>query len=362
MRKEVISDRQGICTIILFIIGSSSVFTMGLEAKQDLWLAIILGLAFALPFAILNARLHYLFPNKNLFDIVEICFGKLLGKLIILFFISYTFYWAPDVATNYGEFIRTVSFPTIPKIVPMGFIIILCSFAIRQGIELLGRYSELVFKIPVLILIASTIFLIPRMHITNLQPYLSNGFKPIFTAAFGLLSFPFGQLAASFTIAFSSFKYKYSPYKVYLYGLIIGALLLLISSLNNILVLGVNAASLYQYPSYITATKIHINLLERVEALVAITFIFGGFVKISILMLCTCKGIAKIFEINDYRFIVLPITLLTINIAYFQYESILHYSDFTTNIWPYYVLPYQTLLPIPIWILAEIKSRKLRNN
>lgn len=61
MNKEVISDKQGIPLIIMFIVGSSSIFIMGLEAKQDLWIAIILSFLMALPTTLICARLYSIF-------------------------------------------------------------------------------------------------------------------------------------------------------------------------------------------------------------------------------------------------------------------------------------------------------------
>lgn len=360
MNKEIISDRQGISIIVLFIIGSSSVFTMGLEAKQDLWIAIILALFASTPFVILSARLHILFPNKDLFDIVEICFGKFIGKIIILLFISYTFYWSSDVLTNYGEFIHTVSFPNTPRIIPMACIVVLSAYAVKDGIEVLGRWSEFFLKIPIIILIFVTIVLIPHMDINNIKPIYAGGNIPILKATFALVSFPLGQLPASFTIAFSSFKREYSPYKIYIVGLCIGSLILFITSMNDILVLGVNRATNLYYPTYAVASLINIKeFVHRIEIISAITFILGGFVKISILILCTCKGISKIFNCLDYRFMVIPISLLLINLSYFQYESILHYFEFTVDVWPYYVFTYQTILPTIIFIFAEIKKKSM---
>ncbi len=196
------------------------------------------------------------------------------------------------------------------------------------------------------------------MNIDNIKPIYSEGSRPVFKAAFGLLSFPFGQLVASFAIAFSNFKHKHSSYKIYITGLLMGAFLLLINSLNTLLVLGIHIASNLHYLSYIAVSRINIgNFVKRAEVIIAISFILGGFVKISIL-LCTCKGIAKIFNFSDYKFIVIPITLLAINLSYFQYDSILSYSEFTIDIWPYFIFPFQTFLPIIIWITAEIKKNR----
>lgn len=53
MNKETISDMQGISLIVLAIIGEASIFVMGIDAKRDLWLAIILAIIIALSTALI---------------------------------------------------------------------------------------------------------------------------------------------------------------------------------------------------------------------------------------------------------------------------------------------------------------------
>lgn len=49
MNKEVISDKQGINLVILFIMGSTLVIGTGAEAGKDSWLAIIIAIIFSFP-------------------------------------------------------------------------------------------------------------------------------------------------------------------------------------------------------------------------------------------------------------------------------------------------------------------------
>lgn len=360
MNKETISNKQAISIMILFLSGSTSIFVTGLDAKKDLWLSIIMATLMVFPMIAVFARLHYLFPNKDLFDIIEKCVGKIGGKVIIIIFTWYSFYWAADVLNNYGFFIRSVSLTETPRTVLILFLIFLCAFCISKGIEVLGRCAGVLVIIAIISIFIIVALLIPKMDLNNLRPVLAEGFKPVIKGAYNVFTLPFVQTVA-FTMAFSSFKNRKSSYKIYFLGLLLGALVTLIISTTNILIIGIDEATNDFYPSYMAVSRMDIgDILQRLEVIIAIVFVLGGFIKISILLLCTCKGIAKLFGFQDYRFMVWIIALLVINLAYFQYDNVMHYFNFNTYIWTYYFFPFHIILPIAIWITAEVKKKNLR--
>ncbi|CAH2214769.1 GerAB/ArcD/ProY family transporter [Tepidibacter aestuarii] len=361
MQKEIISDKQGISLIVLFIVGSSSVFIMGMKAKQDLWLAIILAILMALPMALIYARLHSLFSDKDLYDIIEICFGKFIGKIIILILTCFFFYWASDVTVNYGDFIWSISLDKTPIIVPMIVFLVICGWGAKQGIEVLGRWSDLFVIVPIVALFISLTSSIPKMNIGNIYPIFGSGFKAILRGSLNSFSFPFSQILA-FSIVFSSFNKKQSPYNIYIKGLTIGGVILFFLSLISLLVLGVDTAGKRYYASYTAASLINIGAtLTSIEIYISTTFLLGGFIKIGVLLLCVCKGIMKLFDCSDYRFIITPITLLAMNLTFFQYESVMHYYEFQTDVWFYFVFPFQVFFPIILWITAEIRNKNSKH-
>ena len=163
-------------------------------------------------------------------------------------------------------------------------------------------------------------------------------------------------------MAFSSFKKFNSSYKVYPFGLVVGGLILTLTSLTTISVLGVEVASNSYFPAYTSISNIDIgDLLQRLEIIIAIIYTFGVFVKISIYLLATCKGITKLFGFKNYRFIVTLVSLLMLNLSYFVHDSIMYNMEWTSEIWPYYAFPFQVILPIVIWITAESKRKKYIN-
>ena len=89
MKKEQITDKEAICLIMVYIIGSSLILGSGGEAKNDAWIAGILGLTMSIPMLLIFSRILSLFPGNDLFDILNILFGKVLGKFISIIYIFY---------------------------------------------------------------------------------------------------------------------------------------------------------------------------------------------------------------------------------------------------------------------------------
>lgn len=363
MNKEIISDKQGICLVVMFMLGSSLLIGTASNAKNDTWLAIIIGTLLFIPVVLIYSRLLYLFPGKDLFDILHIVFGNIIGKILSIIYIWFSFYLGVLVLRNFSEFTTIVVYPDTPIVVPMIFFILLCIFALKLGIEVLGRWSELFIIVNIIAVILITIILSSTlMNINNLLPILYDGIQPVISGAFSALSFPFAETVV-FTMVFSSFENQKSSYKIYLYGLIIGSLTLLVNNLKNILVLGSDAMNINYFPSYISVSIIRLGtFIERMEATVIIVLIINIFIKATIDMLAVCRGIAKVLNIDDYRFLATPIALLTLIFSIFNFKNTMEMMDWTFNVWPYYAIPHQVILPIIILIAAEIKVRKLSSS
>jgi spore germination protein KB len=48
------------------------------------------------------------------------------------------------------------------------------------------------------------------------------------------------------------------------------------------------------------------------------------------------------------------------NFSLFIYKSIMEMFEWALDIYKYYAIPFQVILPLFIWIFAEIKSRKIK--
>lgn len=358
MRKEVVSNKQGITMMTMFIMGSTLLLGVGPDAKQDVWIAIIIAVMFVIPLMAIYARILSLFPGKNLYEILNIVFGKFAGRGIALFFIWFSFHLGAMVLRNYQEFIKVVAFPETPEFVPTLLMGILCIWVVKEGIEVLGRWSEFVLVYLACIIIVIIFLSMTKADYNNLRPVLYNGIKPVLSGAFSAFSYPFAETVLFMTI-FDLKKERNSPYKIFYSALAMGAFFVISISVRNTLVLGTDFIEQLHFPSYAAVELISIgNFLQRTEVTVAVVFLFAGFVKISVCLLAASKGIASLFKIENYRQIVTPLGFLMMITSCFIYQNIMEMTEWAFKVYKYYAFPFQVILPVIIWITAEIKARK----
>jgi spore germination protein KB len=357
MQKEQINDTEGICLLIIYVIGSTLIVGIGGKAKNDAWIAGIVGILMSIPMLLIYSRLLTLYKGKDIFDIFNLTLGKTMGKIISLIYIWYAFHLGSLVLCNFGQFGNTMLLPDTPTLALLLGLGIICTFAVKSGIEVLGRSSIALILIIFFIILLVQLLGIPELNLSNMRPILGNGFIPVLQGGFTSFSFPFAETVL-FTGIFNSLKSKKSVFRIYLSGILISGITIIIISIRNISVLGSTAAIL-DFPSYLAVSMINIgNIIERIEVTVSIVFIFGVFIKSSVCLLFTCKGIEKLFNLNDYRSVVIQTGLLMVYFSYIVYDDSEEMLYWAFNIYAYYAFPMQVILPIIVWIFAEIKANK----
>lgn len=342
----------------LFIMGSTLILGIGSDAKQDAWLAIIIAAALAVPMLAIYARILALFPEKNIYEILSIVFGNIFGRVIALFFIWYAFHLGTMVLRNFQEFIMIVAFPETPEFISVMLMGILCIWVAKEGIEVLGRFSQLAIILLAFIIIVVISLGMKDARLDNFRPLLYNGVKPVLSSAFSVFSFPFAETVL-FMAVFTFMKGRNNSYRVYYFALAIGAAFTLMVTVRNILVLGADFIEQVYFASYAVVSLVNIgNFLQRIEVTVSVVMLFTGFVKISVCLLAAARGVDYLFKVGNYRQLVAPVGFLMMITSCFIYQNAMEMQEFAFNIYRYYAFPFQVILPLIIWIGAEIKAKK----
>jgi len=358
MKKAIITQKQGVSAIVMFIIGSSVLMIMGLESKMNIWAAILIALAASTLIMLIYARLMSVLPGKDFYEVLEHFFGKVWSKVIIALLTWFCFDLCAIVLRNFGQFVVTVGLPETPLAAAFFIMIVVCALAVRSGGETLMRWNEIFVFLVGGFLLAGVLLVSPNMDFNNLQPAFDDGFAPIAQGAFGVITFPFDETVV-FLLVFNAFAKNVSAKKVYLRGLLIGGGIILITSLTAILVLGTTLAENMYYPMYSTMSAVHFgDFLQRFEVIAAIVFILSVFLKVAVLLIGASKGVTRLLGFKDHRFIIYPIMFLVVNFALFSFDSMIYFHEWTFNVFPYYSVFFEVLIPLVVWIVVEVKVRK----
>jgi spore germination protein KB len=63
-------------------------------------------------------------------------------------------------------------------VVVVGGMTLICAFAVRGGVEVLGRIAQIIIPVVILSWLAVIILLIPELNIQNMLPIMENGIMP----------------------------------------------------------------------------------------------------------------------------------------------------------------------------------------
>lgn len=359
MKSEKATFAQMMFSIMLFNFGSSVVMGVSHGVAQDGWIAIGLGAAIAAPLFCLYARLFRLFPEKDLFEIMQLVFGKIGGKALTVLFVWYATHLGALVLRNFSEFTQIAAMPETPQLPIMILMTLTTVYLARSSMRAIGKWSLAVVFLVLFVVVFTFAAAIPQLKFDDLMPFFEHSTSQIAKATFEVFSFPYAETVIFLCLA-GSFEKKDNPYKLFLYALILTLLVFIVVFLRNMALLGNTLAALNYFPSYIATRIIGIGgFLARIEGSISSNLLFAGIVKIAVCLLAASKGLASLFNLPHYRLVVLPMGMLIMAICAIVYENTMEMFAFLTY-YPYYAFPFQVIFPLAVWIGGEIYVKKHR--
>lgn len=353
----MISPRQAVCIIMFFIFGSSVIMGINSTARQDSWISLLMVPFLMFPMLLVYGRIMRLFPEKDFFEAIEIIFGKVFGKLFIILMTWYALHLCALVLRNFSEFIEISFMPETPQVAIMIAMMLVTIYMSVSGIETMGRWSVGMLPFVLGVAMLTTALAVPKMDFTNILPVMEHSVKTIAGGSYKLFTFPFAETVLFLCLA-DSVRKKDSPYKIYIYAMIFSLLVLLMVILRNTFLLGPELLAAEYFPSFTTARIVDVgDFMARIEGTIAMNFILTGIVKITVCLIAAAKGMSKLFQTGNYRWLVFPMGMLTVAFSSIVYENAMEMFDFL-EIYQYYAIPFEIIIPLLLWILAEIQARR----
>ncbi|KRG12389.1 spore gernimation protein KB [Virgibacillus soli] len=362
MEPAKISSYQLFVLIIMFELGSALLFPIGIKAKQDAWIAILIAMLGGFCIFLLYYGLYRYYPDVLPTTYVQKIIGKVPGRILALFYMLFFLYLAARVLRDLGEMLTMVGYSSTPIVINHFLLIIIVVYTVRKGVEVIARSGELFFAFIYFLAIIGFILIISSdlIHLSNLKPILENGIYPVIKVAAGeVLFFPFGEIFAFSMIL----PYLNKPQKAKTAGLLAIALSginLTISMVVNISVLSVSTLERTQFPLLNTIQSIELaEFLERLDIFFMLALIILGFFKIVIYFYAAIIGTADLFNLPEparlalpYGFIVIFISIVTANNALEHLKEGLFVASL------YIHFPFQIVIPSLLLLIAFFKNRK----
>lgn len=363
LNNEKISLWQLFLIIVIFELGSAILVGIGNDAKQDAWIAVLLGSLLGVVIISFYYAILSKVPGQNLFGILEYSLGKWIGKILAFAYVLYFFYIAARVLRDFNELIvTTILYHTPMEIISITFMLTV-AYMIDKGLEVTGRSAEIFAPYLTLFigLTAILILLSGELSLDNMRPILGEGFRPVINAVFpGILTFPFGELIVFMVILPSVNRFDKAK-GISVVAVLFSGIVLAFETLVEILTLGADGKGRVNFPLLNAAKEISLlNFIERIDILIVFVVMFAILVKVGLFFYGGLKGLEYIFHI-PYRTFIFPMAMLIILLATIVSRTFAEHIEEGLRVVPMYLhLPFQFGIPLFLipFLLWKLKNKK----
>jgi len=361
VEKAKISAVQLFVLMVLFELSSALLVPLAIEARQDAWLAILLGMTGGCFLFLIYYGIYRYYPNALPTTYVQNIVGKVFGRVLAFLYIIYFAYLAARVLRDFGEMLLIFAYEETPLLIVNALLIILIIYTVRKGIEVLARTGEILFLFIYMLAVIGFVLVVVSgsIDISNLKPILEKGIFPVIRVTLTqTIYFPFGEAIVFMMIL----PYLNHPKRAKITGLCalgLSGINLAIVMIVNISVGGVELVSRSQFPLLSTIQTIQVaEFLERLDVFFMIALVIGGFFKISLFVYAVVTGTADLLNIKEPSRLAYPtgtvILFLSITIARSFSE---HVQEGLTMVPLLLHVPFQVVFPLLIFIVAFFKNR-----
>ncbi|RBW69681.1 GerAB/ArcD/ProY family transporter [Bacillus taeanensis] len=362
-----ISRFQLFTLMMLFEIGSTTLFALGIEANQDAWIATLIGMLCSFVLIWVYTKIQKYNPNHNLADILSAVLGKWIGGPLV-FLYALKFFWVGLLNfSEFGELISITLLPVTPMIIILSIFMLTVIYVLCSGYEVLARLGELMLPI-VLFFLISTYVLIAlsgKVDLTRLQPVLGNGILPVLDASFpALVNFPFGE-AVVFLMYWQYVHAEEQIFRIASLAIGVSGLLVTCSVIIIISVLGVQYAANSEIPLFEVIKYINLaDIITNLDSISAVILFIGGFFKTTLHFYGGVLAIKSLFHLKNEKW------LIFVSAICFTWFSLTYYKNLAFHRWVGFELSnayiysfftfFNIMCPILILIIIWLKSKRLK--
>lgn len=357
--NDIISPYQITMIIIMTLIGVGIFFLpydLANSAGTNAIVMLLIGGALSIIFMNIIIYLNSRFPGKTLPDYCAEIIGVIPAKILTFIYAVYIASFIAYEVRIFNEVIKVFLLFKTPSEVIIISLILACTYAVRGGVECIGRAMEFFFPLLVIPLIIMLIPGIGSVDFSNLLPVFHGLSTKIFKALPNMaLSFA-GYELLLFYVGFMK-----EPKKAHLSATIGMIFVTIIYLILTILCFGMFGTKLLQqmvWPvlGYVRAINLPGLFIERLDGVMLGIWVFTVYTTMIALYFALTYSLSKIFGTKEQKQYALPMVPIIYFIALIP-QNIGQLEKMTTYLFQYFGSILIFVVPILLLIISWIRKK-----
>jgi spore germination protein KB len=353
LEQGKISATQLIFLLLDQIIPATLIFTVGVEVRQDAWLAILPGVAASLGFTLLYLTLGRRFQGQTLIGINQAVWGPYFGWpfsiLYLLFYLSATFLCL-YLAVAFQKAFLPHTPPLVLAFLGAGLSLLLSAC----GLEVLARCSQIIRIFTTAIWGILLLLIIPEIKTENFLPVFQIPVPLLLKAALRVGAFSFGT-GFAYLMIFPMVRQQPKTFAATFKAFGIGTGYLMTGIYFAVGTLG-PAAVFFTFPSLTVSRLINIGeIFTRMELVTGVLIWLGIFFLQSIYVYNLTMGVGELFRLKSATTLGLPFWILLSLLSVHSFANNMDNWEFSHQVYPWLVIPFQYLIPLLTLLVAVIR-------
>jgi len=348
-------------------IGSTNLWALGIEAKQDAWIVIIISMVGGLGLIWIFTELSSKYPEDHIAGIAIKLLGPILGwPLAFMYFLMFIFNATRNVS-EFGDLINITFLQDTPRSAIIILFIFCIIYILYLGVETFARITEIILPVTIFLIISIYILAVISgpFSIKSLSPVLGNGLKPILKSSFPVgINFPFG-IGFLFMQLWRYTDPRENIRKTTFSAVIFSGLLLTLTIIVMITTIGPTLAADFTIPFLEIIKLINIgDIITNLDAIGVILIFVGGFYMTTLNFYSAVLTIAYLFKIKNTKLVLIPLGLFILWYSkVYEPNYPFHIRYLVPQFWQQQV-PFFDIIPILLLLIYMLKSRciKLKGN
>jgi len=361
LRKEIISTNQFVWMLFSIITSFTTLQIPGLlifHAGRDAWLAVIFAWLFDVLLAAIYAYMGVRFPGENFVQYSITILGKYFGRIVGIMFPLFFLMVTSLLMRAISALISNTILPYTPRevILLSGYIFI--AYAVKKGIEVIARASEITGLIYLLSFIILFVLISPQIQISRLKPQFMEGFYPAFSGSIFILAFIGICIMMGMYIPICN--HMENGFIAKFIAVTLGASVVCLLVIFCICIFGTEQAGNMINPGLMLARMVKIgNAIDRLEVVWFMLAIEAGLMTSLSLIWASSLGISQIMGLSTYKPIVYPVTLIAAVLSITSFDSNVEVFNFAYYSYPFVGIFVESGLEIFLFIMALVLNKRV---